>query len=177
MFNIYQITNTVNGKSYIGFTSKEIQERWSWHKYRSKQENHISILYQAIRKYGCDSFQIQVLEEGWDPQIGLKIREPYWISVLKPEYNMTSGGDGILGYTFSEESNLNKSIRQRGSKHKHPRTSEQNFSNYLRNIGNCKGEPQPKATCPFCHKIGGKGAMCRWHFNNCKESSLATFPL
>ena len=27
--------------------------------------------------------------------------------------------------------------------------------------------PKPSITCPHCGKIGGKGAMNRWHFNNC----------
>lgn len=33
-----------------------------------------------------------------------------------------------------------------------------------------KGKPKPKVKCPVCGTIGGsKGAMKRWHFNNCKK--------
>lgn len=28
---------------------------------------------------------------------------------------------------------------------------------------------KPVVTCPHCNKVGGKGAMSRWHFDNCKE--------
>lgn len=32
-----------------------------------------------------------------------------------------------------------------------------------------KGKPQEKVTCPHCNKEGGKPAMMRFHFDNCKE--------
>jgi len=31
-----------------------------------------------------------------------------------------------------------------------------------------KGTPKKKVKCPFCSKIGGKPAMIRFHFDNCK---------
>jgi hypothetical protein len=31
------------------------------------------------------------------------------------------------------------------------------------------GRKKPSVTCPHCKKIGGEGAMIRWHFDNCKE--------
>ena len=33
------------------------------------------------------------------------------------------------------------------------------------------GKPKQKVECPHCHKIGGKPAMIRFHFDNCKEIS------
>ena len=35
------------------------------------------------------------------------------------------------------------------------------------------GRPKPIVTCPYCDKTGGKSAMERWHFNNCKENKNA----
>lgn len=32
-----------------------------------------------------------------------------------------------------------------------------------------RGVPKEKVKCPFCNKIGGKPAMKRFHFENCKE--------
>jgi ribosomal protein L31E len=32
-----------------------------------------------------------------------------------------------------------------------------------------RGRPKPVVTCPNCDKSGGKSAMFRWHFNNCKS--------
>lgn len=30
-------------------------------------------------------------------------------------------------------------------------------------------KPKEKVTCPYCQKTGGKSAMMRWHFDNCKN--------
>lgn len=35
-----------------------------------------------------------------------------------------------------------------------------------------KGIPKEKVTCDHCGKIGGKNAMFRWHFENCKFLGL-----
>ena len=67
--------------------------RWKDHQ-RHAAHGAKQTLSSAIRKYGADSFSFSVLEEGWNDDIGKNVREPYWISVLKPEYNMTPGGDG-----------------------------------------------------------------------------------
>lgn len=85
---IYQITNVVNSKIYIGKTDKTIQERFQRHCYNHKTQN--TYLYKAMRKYGIDKFTIEILEE---TNNGSE-REIYWIQELKPQYNMTLGGDG-----------------------------------------------------------------------------------
>lgn len=85
---IYRITNLVNFKFYIGKTDKTIQERFKRHSYNHKKSN--TYLYKAMREYGIDKFVIEVIEE---TDKGSE-REIYWIQQLKPQYNMTPGGDG-----------------------------------------------------------------------------------
>lgn len=85
---IYQITNVVNSKFYIGKTDKTIQERFQRHCYNHKTQN--TYLYNAMRKYGIDKFTIKILEETSNGND----QEMYWIQKLKPHYNMTLGGDG-----------------------------------------------------------------------------------
>lgn len=85
---IYQITNLVNSKFYIGKSSKTAQERFLRHCNNSKSQN--TYLYNAMRKYGTINFTIKVLEETDSPNE----REIYWIKTLHPHYNMTKGGDG-----------------------------------------------------------------------------------
>lgn len=85
---IYQITNQVNSKFYIGKTSKNINERFSKHCQNSKNQN--TYLYKAMRKYGIENFSIEVLET----TSNASEREIYWIETLSPHYNMTKGGDG-----------------------------------------------------------------------------------
>lgn len=114
MFTIYRIINKINGHSYVGFTQQSADKRFHEHHNHAKRSDLQSHLYRAMRKYGIENFISDVLEEGWEPKIGLEIREPYWISVLKPEYNMTSGGDGILGYRHTEITRAEARERQIG---------------------------------------------------------------
>lgn len=57
---IYKITNTINGKSYIGQT-KNFKTRIKQHFSYSK--NKMNPLYCAIRKYDKNNFKISIVEE------------------------------------------------------------------------------------------------------------------
>ena len=114
MYEIYQLTNTINGKSYVGFTSKSTDERWKRHIINSRRgvKTH---LYCAIRAHGEEAWGVTILECGPDAKIGKEEREPLWIGILKPEYNHTKGGEGLVGYRFSEESKHTLSKRMKGN--------------------------------------------------------------
>jgi group I intron endonuclease len=89
--SIYRITNKVNGKFYIGKTTKPVEQRFKTHIYNSKKQN--TYLYRAMRKYGSNQFIVELLEIINNKQ-DLDTREKYWIQKLSPHYNMTTGGDG-----------------------------------------------------------------------------------
>lgn len=86
---IYKITNTQNGKAYIG-QSRHIYRRWTEHKCDAKDENNPILLYKAFRKYGEQNFKFEILEE-CSPD-SLTDRESYWIyhyNTLSPNgYNI-----------------------------------------------------------------------------------------
>lgn len=86
---IYQITNIVNQKIYIGKTTKTADERLRKHFYSAKYGSN-TYLHRAMRKHGIQAFQICILEECEN----FDMREEHWIQELKPHYNMTLGGDG-----------------------------------------------------------------------------------
>ena len=88
---IYRITNTVNGKCYIGQTIQGLEKRWCAHRNKAKHKSN-SHLHNAIRKYGPDVFVVELLEETTDEQ--LNDRERYWVAEFHPAYNMTDGGEG-----------------------------------------------------------------------------------
>jgi group I intron endonuclease len=90
--SIYRITNTVNGKFYIGQTIQSLNKRWWAHRYNAIHKSFTTHLYNAIRKYGPESFTVELLEETTTDQ--LNDRERYWIAELQPAYNMTEGGEG-----------------------------------------------------------------------------------
>lgn len=91
MGNIYLIRNDTNNDIYIGKTTKTIKERFNQHLYNAKKYTEIQThLYRAIRKYGDHNFSVSPLEENISSDI-LNEKERYWISELKPSYNMTDG--------------------------------------------------------------------------------------
>ncbi len=55
---IYKITNIINNKIYIGKTEKSLNKRWSGHIAKSRK-NIISVLHNAILKYGKENFKIE----------------------------------------------------------------------------------------------------------------------
>jgi group I intron endonuclease len=58
---IYKITNTINGKYYIG-SSVDITNRWHNHKSKLKSNDHINPhLQNAYNLYGIDSFKYSIM--------------------------------------------------------------------------------------------------------------------
>lgn len=101
---IYRITNTVNSKSYVGLTSRSVRQRWTEHRRDAKKGSSLP-LHSALRKYGPDSFKIEVLEE-CDSIEYLCEREQHWIQELGTfggGYNATAGGEGSIGHTVTDE--------------------------------------------------------------------------
>ena len=94
MAYIYQITNDINGKIYIGKTEFSIEKRFKEHcqdAFRDRNEKRP--LYAAMRKYGVEHFHIELIEETDNPEE----REVFWIEnkrSFKNGYNATVGGDG-----------------------------------------------------------------------------------
>lgn len=98
---IYKITNIKNNKFYIGKTKRSLKTRFSQHKNRAKS-NEKTYLHNAMRKYGFENFIIEIIENVDNINL-LNEKEQYWIENLKPNYNMTKGGEGVNGFKFSEE--------------------------------------------------------------------------
>lgn len=98
MTGIYQITNLINGKRYVGL-AVNIRRRFIEHKTPTALKK-TSVLAKAFRKYGVENFTFEVLEEC--DRTELAAREVFWIGQLRPEYNMTAGGDGNVGREVSE---------------------------------------------------------------------------
>lgn len=88
---IYKITNSKNGHFYVGKTKHPLLRRFREH-CRFARKND-TVLSRAIRKHGFECFLIALIEEIESEDL-LNDREKHWIAELKPEYNMTLGGDG-----------------------------------------------------------------------------------
>ena len=89
--HIYVITNLINGKQYVGQTSRSIDTRYYEHCYDNRST---SAIHAAIVKYGVKNFKVEELEEV--NIVDLNEREQYWISKLdtfKNGYNKNIGGN------------------------------------------------------------------------------------
>lgn len=110
---VYCARCAVNGKKYIGVTTRKLNKRVSEHKLFAKRHLRKGHFYKAIRKHGIEQFVFFVLEEYESMAIALQ-REIELIANLKPEYNNTIGGEGVCGYKHSEESRRRMSERNKG---------------------------------------------------------------
>ena len=77
---IYKITNLVNKKPYVGKTVNTISTRWTKHKDEAFNQNSMSLIHCAMRKYGIENFIIEELEKCSDEF--LNEREQYWIKTI-----------------------------------------------------------------------------------------------
>jgi group I intron endonuclease len=107
---IYSITNNVNNKVYVGKTTKTINKRFDSHINTSKYGSQ-TYFHKALRKYGKNNFTISIIEDSIFCETTLAEREIFWIEKLKPEYNMTLGGEGSTGRILSEESRTKMSLK------------------------------------------------------------------
>lgn len=106
MGEIYMIKNKLDGTMYIGQTKYTSEKRFKQHVNKAKNTSRNLHLYNAMRKYGIENFELIVLESGLDENM-LDERETYFIEkydTLNNGYNYTSGGGGIRNYHHSEES-------------------------------------------------------------------------
>lgn len=72
---IYKITNKLNGKSYVGQTTRNVNARIAEHKYKK------SLIGKAILKYGVNNFEIDILDE-CSSSDELNKREAHWTKTL-----------------------------------------------------------------------------------------------
>jgi len=137
-YYIYKITNSINGKIYIGKT-KDVKNRWAKHIAMARKKVN-RYLYDAMNCYGYDNFTIEVIEEC--DSASVDERERYYICLYDTTnkangYNMTLGGEGGNTWIFNpnkEETGRKISIANSGKK----RTEE---SRYNMRIG-CRNRPQ-----------------------------------
>jgi len=125
-FTIYLIRNIVNNKVYVGKTSRPLFTRIKEH-LRFSNPGHA--LHRAIKKYGQNCFTVEVLAERIESLKKANITEisliqSYQANNKKYGYNLTSGGDGIVGYKWTAAQLMQMSERVKGNKnpmfgHKH----------------------------------------------------------
>jgi group I intron endonuclease len=108
------------GKKYIGQTDNERRRNYE-HRYQAKTKKKFGYnckFYNAVRKYGWDSFVYGIIEE-FDISL-LEEKEIFFIEkydTYRNGYNTTFGGKTIRGYKHSVETKENMRRKALGRKH------------------------------------------------------------
>lgn len=101
---VYVITCTVNGKQYVGQTTRGAGKRWKEHQINAR--HHHSHFHHSLKLYGASNFTMGVVDRA-DTFEELNEKERHWISILgtlTPNgFNLTTGGDTVCGKQHSLE--------------------------------------------------------------------------
>lgn len=96
---VYLITNLLNDKRYVGQTTQSLEKRMNEYTHGKQY------IDRAIRKYGRKNFTAEIIE--MCPVEQLNERERFWIAKLNCKtpngYNLTDGGEGIVGLKKTPE--------------------------------------------------------------------------
>jgi group I intron endonuclease len=152
IYSIYKATNKFTGKSYIGFT-QELKNRISAHKKHYQVRK--SKFYDAIKSYGWDNFEWEVIYQSLERKHCLDVMEKFFIEefdTFNNGYNMTTGGEGMNRNTITEES------RKKISDAALRKWNDPNWTKIFKDI-----------ECPHCQKVGRNTIMYRWHFDKCNN--------
>ena len=144
---VYKITNTVNGKIYVGQTIHSLATRWHYH-VKSSVKGSTCALHSAIRKYGKEAFKVEKLTIA-DSLEDLNQKEALYIiqlnTLVPTGYNLTSGGangemsketrskiqEAALNRTHSKETRqkMSETHTKSACRRGHPFNSENTYVN------------------------------------------------
>lgn len=122
MYEVYLITNQINGRQYVGITMRGYVKRFQEHiRYATSSDRH-ALLYDDMRKFGTESFTVTLLEDNISDSEA-ELKESYYIKKYNTYYlsdgggyNMTLGGHGMSGYVPTDECLSKRSHSMEGHK-------------------------------------------------------------
>lgn len=111
---IYKIENKINGKVYIGLTTKSLEKRLNEHVTGKKKT---SLIGNALKKYKLDSFSVNVIDVAFfkEDLCGKEKQLIIFYNCKHPNgYNLTDGGEGLLNPTQEIRDKIGKASKGRG---------------------------------------------------------------
>lgn len=112
---VYEIKNKITGKKYIG-KAINVERRWWEHLNNARRGKHHP-LYDAISKYGQESFEFSILEE-----VSLELIDQREVELIKEHntlhpngYNLAIGGTGgntRKGMSLEQQEAYNKKLKK-----------------------------------------------------------------
>jgi group I intron endonuclease len=115
---VYKMTNTVNGKSYVGATIRPIKTRLQDHA-NAARRGRTTLIAQAIREVGIAAFVTQILHTvdsgSYDDLMAMEIEAIREHGTLEPSgYNRTTGGLGTPDCRMLESTKLKIGATSKG---------------------------------------------------------------
>ena len=153
---IYKITNKINGKCYIGETTKDDpNKRWKQHKNTIKKGMGCPALGLAVKKYGIENFEFCILIICFDSDRFFYEKEyiKKYNSYGENGYNMTYGGEGggFIGKKHTEETK--KIIKEKTSGVNNPLFGKKRTPEEIKKISEkLKGKNNPNFGKKFTDK-------------------------
>jgi len=100
------------GKSYIGITSACAEDRFEKHVRQAETAKSQYAVHRAIRKYGKSNVSVNtmVIAGDWEYLCDLEMKAIEKYNTKQPHgYNMTAGGEGVIGRSVTESERDNSS--------------------------------------------------------------------
>jgi group I intron endonuclease len=97
-FEVYLITNTANGKQYVGITTRGAAYRFDRHKWearKSSAKRKRTAIHRAMMKYGEDSFCVETIHVAATFEEMCQLEQHYieqYKTMTPNGYNLTTGG-------------------------------------------------------------------------------------
>lgn len=104
LYSFYKVSCEVTGLCYIGCTSKTLKKRWGDHRSMAKT-NPTTNFHKAIKEFGEESFQIELLESGIYTRKDAVVREEELIIFYNTRdcgYNMSWSRKGEVNGWFKK---------------------------------------------------------------------------
>ena len=147
---VYLAKNTVNGKCYIGKTIGTLEQRKRNH-YNDAKSLHNTFnnyFHNALQKHK-QKFEWTILYKNKNNQKLIE-KEICFIKKYQTKrpngYNLTNGGDGMIGYIYSEKSKKKMSESQKGKIRSHSEETKRKISKSKKGISVNLGHSVSKTT-------------------------------
>ena len=177
---IYCYTNKINGKKYVGQTAdflKRYKEHINDSYNMNKKYGYNLPFHCAIRKYGIENFEIEILKENLKDYEEMDYWERYYIKEFDllvkngKGYNLSDGGGNgnkFAGKTEEEMQEIGKRISEAHKGEKSPmygkKHSEETRAKMSENHADFKGEKHPKAKRVIQIDITTKTIIKVWNY-------------
>lgn len=165
-WNVYVHTNKINGKKYIGITSQLPHDRWMNGNGYSRRLK----FGRAIEKYGWDSFEHEIVNTNLSEEAAKSIEQrlirEFHTYDDEYGYNMTMGGDGVIGFKHTDEAKQIMSLRKIGENHP-------NYQKHLKEVTRNKIAERLVGNQNALGAIRSEETKCR--MSNSKKKTVAMY--